>query len=162
MVSGIEKLVLFPEALLFAIKELPLKVELIFIFSMLFVITAILDLIIFPVIFNFYLIPKIEKKLGIRLIFNPILNGHTPFCWFMSKKSQVSTYIANRYIAWKLHKDSGLPLGFNGFALKYAGYTIKMASKSEIFLSCWTRLNLSICLIAIAMLIILTSLLNIR
>jgi len=60
MLSGFEKIVFFPEALTYAIGKLPLPNRIAFIFGMVFIIAAFFDLIIFPLIFNLYLIPKIE------------------------------------------------------------------------------------------------------
>lgn len=128
MVSGFEKIVFFPEALTYAIGKLPLPNRIAFIFGMVFIIAAFFDLIIFPLIFNLYLIPKIEVKLTVRPIFR---YGSSPN-WFLTKKSEVVAYITDRYFAWKKYNDCGLPAGYNGCALKFAGYTIKTVSLIKI------------------------------
>ena len=53
----------------------------------------------------------------------------------MCRQNEIAIYLVNRYWALIFKKDHGLPMYCNRFALKKVGYTIDMASKSEIFMS---------------------------
>lgn len=96
--------------------------------------------------------------MNVKLTFRPIFRYGASPNWFLTKKSEVVAYITDRYFAWKKYNDCGLPAGYNGCALKFAGYTIKTASKSEIFLCFWVKLNSIICMLSLVITLIITSL----
>ena len=53
----------------------------------------------------------------------------------MNRQTETAIYIINRYYAWKIKKDRGLPKYCDRFPLKKVGYTIDMISNKEIFFS---------------------------
>jgi len=53
----------------------------------------------------------------------------------MCKQTEVAIYIVNRFFAFALCGNCGLPKRMDSNALKKVGYTIKTMSVSEIFLS---------------------------
>jgi hypothetical protein len=90
--------------------------------------------VVSPVIFNYFIIPKIEKKLGHCIGYHPLLNGIFMGKW-MCRQNEIAMYILNRYWAYLIRGDRGLPKFCDRFALKKAGYTIDMISRTEIFVS---------------------------
>ena len=101
----------------------------------------------FPIIYNFFIIPSIEKKVGKKLGYHPFLSL-SPWGKLINRPLEISAYIRNRYKAFKKYNEIGLPAGYNSFSLKQVGYTINMMSKFEIFMSYWVQLNLRVTVIA--------------
>lgn len=85
-------------------------------------------------IFNYYLIPRIEKKIGVKLMYADLYN-YIPCGVGFIPPFEISFYITGRYLAWKFKGDRGLPTGQREYALKKVSYTIDKMSKKEILLS---------------------------
>ena len=102
---------------------------------------VIYGLIISPLICEFYIVPGIEKKTGKNLGYSPLLSYAPGGRWF-DRDIEISTYILNRYYAFKKYGERSLPVAGNRLALKQIGYTIDMVSKGELIFSFLVRINL--------------------
>jgi hypothetical protein len=111
-----------------------LNIEIAFIFSVLMFLMGFYMTIVSPIIFNYFIIPKIEKKLGHKIGHHPLLDGIFIGKW-MYGDIEIAMYICNRFFAYIIRGDRGLPKFCNRYALKKANYTIDMMSKIEIFMS---------------------------
>ncbi|MDX2164464.1 MAG: hypothetical protein SFW07_03495 [Gammaproteobacteria bacterium] len=110
-------------------------------FGSVWIFTLILGFLIMPMVFNFYLIPKIENKIGKKLGFSPVLNLF-PYGRYLNRWVEISKYILKLYIDYKKTGKCSLPAGYDRASLKQAGYTIDMVSKEEIFYSFVAQINL--------------------
>ncbi len=105
------------------------------------ILSAIYLIIISPLICKFYIVPRIEKKLGRKLGYSPLLK-FAPFGNCLDRQIEISKYIIDRYFAYKKRGEKSVPFGYNLFALKQAGYTIDMVSKAELIFSFMVEINL--------------------
>jgi hypothetical protein len=137
----IQNLILLPKALAYAFEQISLEQKIVLICALIWILSFVLKFLISPLICRFYILPKIEKKVGEKLDYSPILDL-TPFGGFLNRDIEISNYILNRYYAYKKCGDYGLPFGLNKVGLKQVGYTIKMVSKSELIFSFFVRINL--------------------
>jgi hypothetical protein len=91
-------------------------------------------LIIAPPIFRFWIIPKIEDRVGVNLTVDPT-RYIVPFpTWGMSP-FEIPTYIVCKYIGCDLKGVRNPMPGTFYDSLKKANYDIKKASKEEIIIS---------------------------
>ncbi len=110
----------------------------VFLMGFLSITVFIYSFIISPLIFRFYIIPGIEKKVGVRLEYHPYLK----IVPYAKRDVEIATYIIKIYRDYKKLNYSGLPVGCDRFSLKKVGYTIKMVSKAEVFFS-WMVLKIT-------------------
>jgi hypothetical protein len=119
-----------------------------------FFITLIYSLLIDPIIFHFFVIPKIEKRVGEKLPYlNPLYNMQIFAKWFMPPLD-IALSIVTNYCIYKLNgKKPGKMWGYNlksYCALQHIKYDITQASRIEIFFSFLSAINmLNFCLIII-------------
>lgn len=122
------------EKIIWAFEVMPLKDRVGFISAVFMFFGAFYMLVISPIIFNFYLIPNIEKRIGKYLRYDPLW-GYMFLGMWMMPAFEVSGYIVRRYFALVFKGEHGLPEKRNRFALKKIGFTIDMATKFEIIMS---------------------------
>ena len=140
------------EFIFFALGQMPFGMRVGFISSVIMLLLGIYIVNISPLIFNYYLIPRIEKKIGRKLIPHPLLKN-IAFGKWMFHQNEIAVYLINRYYAFKFKGDRGLPKYCNRFDLKKAGYTIDMASRAEIFFSfLWLFSIVVVCICAVIVL----------
>jgi hypothetical protein len=101
-----------------------------------FFITIVNIIFIFPSIFYFSIIPKIEKKIGKRLEFNNITGGYFPR-WTMSVPG-VAAWIATKYLLKKPKKRDPRTMFV---PLLETSYDIRYASRIEIVVSILAMIN---------------------
>lgn len=104
------------------------------------ILNIIYGLIISPLICRFYIVPKIEKKVGRKIGYSFILDI-LPFGRFFDRDIEISRYIIDRYYAFKKRGERGVPYGYESFALKHVGYTIEMISKAELIFAFSERIS---------------------
>jgi hypothetical protein len=96
----------------------------------------IISFIILPAIFNFYLIPKIEKRINEKLQYNSIFYKIQIFSRWFYPPLDIGVDIFIKYCIWKItHKLPGNKYGYNPknpTPLMQAHYDISKASKLEI------------------------------
>ncbi len=109
------------------------------------VLSFIYGFIISPLIFRLYIIPGIERKVGRKLQYHPFVNTFP----LTGVESEISAYIAKINRDYKNLNYTGLPMGYDNYSLKKVGYTIKMASKAEIFFCYASLKNVKVGLIAL-------------
>ncbi len=84
-------------------------------------------LIVMPPFFLFWIIPKIERRYGAKLVFN--FYGGVAFQNWVLPAQEISFYIFFKYIGWNW------PNRNKRFALKKIDYKIETASKAELVMS---------------------------
>ncbi len=141
--------------------QMPLKMEVGFIFALLMFVGMFYFSVISPIIFNYFLIPKIEKKIGKKLDYHPFIDYIFLGKW-MCRQEEIALYLINRYWAMKFKGDYGLPKYCLRFGLKKAGYTINMASKLEIVMSFLLLVSTVVTVISAIIALIASSQLSIR
>ncbi len=89
-----------------------------------------------PFIYHYWIIPKIESRYKMKLVFNMPGYGLVLFPeWFLAP-GEIAMYIVFKYLGL------GMPLTKNPYAaLKKINYDIKTASKAEIRMSFITVIN---------------------
>jgi len=100
-----------------------------------------LDLIIFPLVFNLYLLPKVEKKRGKKI--DDVLNsniGYFPGS-YLTKKTAFATYIIDRHQILKKRKEQSLLEGRDLTPLQSIGFNMDEISRAELFFSYWVKYN---------------------
>jgi len=122
------------EAWMFAFGEIPLNKRIAFISGIIMFASAIYVSVISPIIFNYIIIPGIEKKIGKQLDLHPLLSYIFLGEW-MCRQNEIAIYLINRYLAMRFKNDRGLPKYCLRFGLRKAGYTIDMSTKFEIIMS---------------------------
>jgi hypothetical protein len=134
MAEEFNKVILFLKAISFAYQELPFESKAIMILALVIFVSGINLTVLFPIIFNNFLIPNIEKKTGKQIRFPDFLKyiflGH-----FLYRYILVARYIACSYFLCIFKGYIGVR---KCGVLKSLNYTIKMATKTEIFLSLMT------------------------
>lgn len=146
MVSKLQTIELAPKAFLYLWSQASLYQKFVFLDVLLAIFVSIYSIIISPSLFQFFIIPKIEKKIGRKLEKDPFAYYYkAPLTW--GRDIEISKYILDRYKAFKKYNDRGLPKGFSTAPLKKAGYTIDMMSKSEIFFSWMVNFNCALILL---------------
>jgi hypothetical protein len=134
MATEFEKLIVLKQGLTYVFNHMTIEQRIFFISALISMIGVFYGLVISPIIFNYFLIPKIEKKIGKKLGHHPFLDYIFLGVW-SCRQNEIAIYIINRCWALMVRNDHGLPMYCNRFALKKVGYTIDMASKAEIFFS---------------------------
>ena len=99
--------------------------------------------VITTMLLRLYVIRKIEKRLGQKLIFISPVSRVNPL---FGSVVEVTLYITVKYFQARFYRKP-LPhfkyYNFNNFALKHSSYNINDASSSEIFFSfCWILCDL--------------------
>jgi hypothetical protein len=121
-----------------------------FIASGIMLATGFIIVLFFPPIFNFIIIPRIEKKLGKKLQFPSIHYRIVPSNRYFAKSLDISLYIVIKYITYKITKnpDECRLLDKSKLALKYANYPITMASRFEIVMSFIVIIDTLLCIVS--------------
>jgi|GEM_PF-4803126 len=97
--------------------------------------------ILLPYTFRFYIVPKIEKRIGEKLPFAMTLYQTQPFSKFFGRPFDIGQAIMNKYLIWKFtgKTDTGIWGGaripYSSFAIMHVNYDIRDASFIEIFMS---------------------------
>ncbi len=105
-----------------------------------FLVFLINSLIILPIIFNFFVIPNIEKRLGKKLEFSRFIYWGKSSIWF-SAHLDIGHSIFAKYLIWKIWGKVRVGNPKVVYALYQLNYDIREASKFEIIMSFWTTLN---------------------
>lgn len=93
-----------------------------------------------PIIFNFFIIPKIEKKTGKKLEFAPYWNAFL-FGNFIIGYAEIVEYIIIKYFALRFKKNPDAIRVNRKFALEKIKYDIRTASNFEIKMSFIAAIN---------------------
>ena len=111
-------------------------------FALLLMICGLYIVFIAPLIFRFWIIPKIENRYkGVILVFDNPVYTCAPFSNWGIPPLEISLYIFCKYMGWEI------PLTKNSHtALKKINYDINTASKAEIVMS-FTSVFFIICVI---------------
>ena len=89
----------------------------------------------FPIIFNFKIIPRIEKIVGEKLIYTHIVYQMTPFGTYCRYLVDIVPYIMVKHIAYLFGFDPNkVRVGNKSYALQRVNYDIKNVSRFELFL----------------------------
>lgn len=103
--------------------------------------SVLIGLLLTPIIWNFYLIPKIEKRVGEKFELFPWMNFFL-FDFWVCPQIDVSTIIIKKYVAFKRGKyflNKPVPPGKMKMAwLATVNYDIREASKIEVFMAFFT------------------------
>ena len=91
--------------------------------------------IILPLIFNFFLIPKIEKKIGKKLEYKHYIYQVALFGSFFGRYIEISYYMVVKFIASKLGFDPNKVNLGKLLALQSVNYNIEEASYVEVGIS---------------------------
>lgn len=102
--------------------------------------------VIFPIVYNYFLIPKLEKRIGKRIVW-PSMLKYIVFGRFMCPSGLVARDTLMLYFKYKFKGYKGL---LKNGVLKDVGYTIDSATKSEIRWSILLHLNMLICAIGLS------------
>lgn len=102
--------------------------------------------VISPLVFNYILIPRIEEKVHKELKYPDYLE-YIVLGYFLYRHIFVAKYIIRRYIAYKFKGEMNIPPVASRTTLGRVGYTIKMMSKMEIFMSFMVVISMYILLI---------------
>ncbi len=105
-------------------------------------------MIVLPIVFKFFIIPKIEKRIGEKLQYkNPIYRWQIFSSWFMPPVDIAPTIISH-YLIWKIKKrPPGKIFGFNPksySALVRIPYDVRQATWLEIAMSFLVIVNISL------------------
>ncbi len=104
-------------------------------FSLLFV-----GMLVQAIVSNYYIEPKIEKRLGVKLQYMPVWRSMPLLGYFLCRNTELLLYILPSYICWRFRNESGvLKLPWN--CLYKAGYKIKEAPKNEIIFAWIVLIN---------------------
>jgi len=128
------------DAIFWAFEQMPMQMKVSFVAALLVLFGIFYGTVISPIIFNFFLIPGIEKRLRKTLQYDFLYNYIFLSRWIIPQ-NEIALYIVRRYVALIFKGEHGLPEKRNRFALKKAGYTIDMATKFEIIMSFLWLLN---------------------
>lgn len=150
MVSELRKIILFPEALIYVFGLMSLAQKILFIFGFIGLLCLIFQFVIFPLVCEFYIVPRIEEKVGKKLGYSYILNL-VPFGKYFNRNIEISSYILDRYYAFKKRGERSVPFGKERFSLKHVGYTIDMVSKPELIFAFLVSINLYVMGVSFAM-----------
>jgi hypothetical protein len=118
-------------------KALPLYLEIGLIGAILFFVPAINTLLIFPIVFKYYIIPNIEKRLGTKIVTWPVLMYAYALGRFTLPSALTAKSIFRAYLRYKFQGYSGEARG----VLSNLGYSIKIMTKFEIVMSFLVQLN---------------------
>lgn len=123
---------------MFAAGSLWNRIEIILLLMMIF--SALYLVLIAPIVFNYFIIPKIEKKIGSKLEF---INWYEFYLFgkFSFRFAEIVSYIIIKYIALKLKKDPHKIKINSKMALMKINYDIKEASSIEIVMSFLTIIS---------------------
>lgn len=102
-------------------------------------------LLLFPVIFNYYIIPKIEKRIKQKIVFDSLnyrfLKKNFIFGKFLASYAEISLFILLKYLIAKFEgyfrfvSIKYFMWKFRKCSLQEINYNIESASKFEIFMS---------------------------
>ena len=112
-----------------------------FMVQLILAISITFSMLSMPFLFTFYIIPKIEKRLGKKLEF-VMLSYYFYGMKFAGSFYEISWCVVKKYLMWKSNKPN-----FNEvkpkskWALWRAPYRIEEASKFEIFISFFVSIN---------------------
>ena len=99
--------------------------------------------ILMPFLFTFYIIPKIEKRLGKKLEFVMLNYNLLPGNKFLAGYFEISWCIVKKYLMWKLKKSNFNEVRPSSkWALWRSNYRIEDASRFEIFISFFALTNI--------------------
>jgi len=110
-------------------------------------ISAVIGVVIMPIIFNCFVIPKIEKKVMCKLKTRPIYN-YFLFGNFTFKYIDVVGHLAWKYLAWKIKGNSEVVKMSADYGLGRVNYRIENASKFELLMTLLACANFLIAIIS--------------
>lgn len=119
--------------------HLPAKEKILWITSLILIFSAINIIIISPVVFNYVIIPKIEKKLGTKLKFKTIYDFFL-FGNFSYRFLEVAIYIFLRYFFLKINPN--YVWKYKNTALAKVNYDVRNASRLEIAMSFYSIISM--------------------
>lgn len=152
MVSEPNEVVLWFKIFCEIIKEGPLKLKILLICSVLVFTSTLNLLLIFPIIFNKFIIPNIEKKKRKKIIY-PIFLNYIVFGMTMYRYILVARSISQAYLLYIFKGASNLKQKMDG-VLAPLQYKISDASKFDVVMSCLVFLNQYTAVLSLATIIV--------
>ena len=137
-----------------------LETQLAWAMSFLFVLSSFLIICIFPLIFNYLIIPRVEERLGKRFDRWGVALEIQPFGKSRLKYVIFSTVVVSQYLLIKFSKNPDLMIKkFNGKTsnvadLTEANFDVRASKKTEIFLSFMTIFNILLWIFSVAIMLI--------
>ena len=129
----------FFHGMAWAISKMPEREKIKFFSGIFFILSLFYMMIIGPIIFNFFILKNIQKRLGVMFSYDDLYR-QVPFGQSLLRQFDASSYIAWQWIfkvcriKIKLSRKVELVL-FQMYFLRRVGFTIDMATKFEIFMS---------------------------
>ncbi len=105
-----------------------------------FVVIGLIEAIIMAIIFNNYIEPKIEQRLGVKLQYMSVWRALPIAGYFSFRHTELVMYICMAYTYWKRRGKPIIP-NQPWLCLYKANYKIEEASKSEIICSFISMMN---------------------
>ena len=116
------------------------------IFHLLYDVTILsigINMLSMPFLFTFYIIPKIEKRLGKKLEFVMLNYNLLPGNKFLAGYFEISWCIVKKYLMWKLKKSNFNEVRPSSkWSLWRSNYRIEDASRFEIFIGFFALTNI--------------------
>lgn len=110
---------------------------------------GIICILIIPIIFNYFIIPNIERKVGERLEFRDYWD-YFLFGNFMYRHIEIISYLAIKYLAFKFKGNQDAFKINPKFSLSKINYRIEDASRFEIVMSFVAIINVIVATICLA------------
>jgi hypothetical protein len=111
-------------------RELPFKLKMGLVGPILMFLPSLNILLIFPIVFNYSIIPKIEKRVGTKIKW-PSLIYLYPFGGFFMPSGLTAKSIFRAYLRYKFRGYTGEARGVLG----NMGYSVKVMTKFELSMS---------------------------
>lgn len=133
------------EAMIYLIKVLPIWIDLLFF-------VGLNSMVILPIIFNFFIIPNIEKRVGVGLKYGSVSYiMMSTYLWVLGGKYicrylDVAPYIFVELVRWKLR----IPLKINILSSLFKiNYKVEEAPKFEVFMGIYCFINTFLFVVAV-------------
>lgn len=106
------------------------------------ILSMISGLTFYPLIFNYIIVPEIERKLGQKLGYYRMNYRLASFSKFLGRYAEISFYIFVKSVAHLFGKDPNkMRVGPRTFALQKVNYPYEMFTKKEIIWSTLAIIN---------------------
>ena len=135
------------------ILEQPLIYQLGLYIILLLVLCSIIALVIFPLIFNYIIIPRIEERLGAKIVSWGYIVEMRPLGRIYMKYMVVASSVLIQTVLLKFFKNSDMLIKKSNknaswtFDLAKANYDVRQATKFEIVMSFLALANILLCII---------------
>ncbi len=133
-------ILIIPFTIKLLLLTLPLNQQILVIAGLFLIFFAIIDFIVMPIVFYFFIIPKIEKQIGQKLEFTLRIYDFSPL-GFLVRYGEVASYIVKKQLGLKIKPNSQL-------ALAKVHYDISLCSRADIIWSFIAQISIWIAIIS--------------